>query len=120
MNKIDEVLENVRGLEDGWYDGEGIAPNKKILDNAEKIVKSILCANLEEEPFASPSPDGVVVLELRSRKEGLAISIDVDEYSAHLFASKWLDDVKANRCFSIDCGHCISTLVSDIKKLLDK
>jgi len=70
VKKFDQILQ----LEDGWYDGQGLAPDK---DKLAGIIQSLAACYPQDLPlpFVAPSQDGDIVLEWDS--EGFP-SLDVD------------------------------------------
>ena len=62
MSALLDEINDIAGLADGWYDGEGKAPHPHAIRGARRLAPSFVFSGLPQ-PHAFPVPDGGVMLE---------------------------------------------------------
>ena len=112
-------LDELRGLEDGWYWGDGFALTDSGLDWLSDTFVRLYSADLPL-PYTYPHFEGGILMEwFEDDKIALDLHIDIDTHSARLFWF-YLDEDGGNELqLNLDDVKDWQTMNSEIHKILN-
>ena len=110
-------LDELRTLQDGWYEGEGVAPSHEGLD---WLSDAFECCYPDDAPlpYTYPTPEGGISMEWSVENSEAMLEIDIDAHSAEWH---WFDrdsDDESERTLNMDESADWQWLASEIRSKL--
>ena len=117
MNDVPARLDELRGMQDGWYEGEGVAPSLEGLDWLSDAFERHYPDDAPL-PYIYPTFEGGISMECSVENSEAMLEIDIDDHSAEWF---WLDrdsDDEFERTLNLDDIADWQWLASEIRSKL--
>lgn len=83
MEEFKARLQELKELKDGWYDGEGKAPDRHKLDKFAKTFEMIYPLDFPL-PYVYPTPDGGIQLEWDLENDTVELELNLDSLEGEL------------------------------------
>ena len=117
MNDVPTRLDELRGMQNGWYEGEGLAPTEAGLDWLSDAFERHYPDDMPL-PYTYPTFEGGISMEWSVENNEAMLEIDIDDHSAEWF---WLDrdsDDEFERTLNLDDIEDWQWLGSEIRSKL--
>ena len=110
-------LDEISLLEDGWLNGEGIAPKKHELEWFLNMFEGNFDKNLPL-PFIFPTPEGGIQTEWSFQNYEISLKIDFESKDANYHELNFLDDSEVEEKFTLDNPQSWEKLNSKLNNLV--
>ena len=117
MNDVLARLDELRGMQDGWYEGEGVAPSLEGLDWLSDAFERRYPDDAPL-PYTYPNLEGGIRMEWSAENNAVILEIDIDDHSAEWL---WFDresDDEFERTLNLDDIADWQWLASEIRRKL--
>ncbi len=117
INDVLSRLDDLRGMQDGWYEGEGVAPSDAGLDWLSTTFERHYPDDAPM-PYTYPTFEGGISMEWSVENNEAMLEINIDAHSAEWF---WLDldsDDECEKTINMDAIEDWQWLASEIRSKL--
>ena len=117
INDVLSRLDELRGMQDGWYEGEGVAPSDEGLDWLSDAFERHYPDDAPL-PYTYPNPEGGIRMEWSAENNAVILEIDIDAHAAEWL---WFDrdsDDEFERTLNMDALEDWQWLASEIRSKL--
>ena len=116
--KISERLDELRNMQDGWLDGDGVAPSHAGLDWLNSSFERYLPMNLPL-PYMFPTPEGGIEAEWSIGRYSVMFEIDLDSRQGDWLRFDKQSDEEDARLLDLDDDDRWAWVVSEIRRLAE-
>lgn len=103
---IHERIKELAQLQDGWLNGEGVAPNAAALQKLERAFNELYARDLTE-PYLYPTPEGNVLAEWPFEHCDMSLDINLADFSA------WFHNFRRDRGSEVELNLQLDPDVTD-------
>ena len=117
MNDVPARLDELRGMQNGWYEGEGLAPS---LEGLDWLSDAFERRHPDDAPlpYTYPNLEGGIRMEWSAENNAVILEIDIDAHSAEWL---WFDresERESERTLNMDDIEDWQWLGSEIRSKL--